>query len=97
MANKQDERYIAIARACIKAVNQIAQGTGDKEKAIESVYQAIDTAFREQNAKLLDDLANVVNTLHVIKDQTINLDDAHRKAADALAGLKSAIPKRSMH
>ncbi len=97
MATKQDERYIAIARACLKAVNQMAREPGDKNQAIAAVYTAIDAAFKEQTAKLADDLAISLGALTNIRDHTINLEDAHKKAAEALARVASTPVKASLH
>ncbi|WP_166260357.1 hypothetical protein [Marinobacter salicampi] len=50
---KQDanaERYIAIAKACLKAINDTASDNGSREDKIQAVYQAIDNAFQQEFA-----------------------------------------------
>ncbi|OZG72043.1 hypothetical protein BTA51_16850 [Hahella sp. CCB-MM4] len=47
MTNK-DERYIKIAKACLRALNDVSTGTEDTQKNIQSVYDAIDLAFRTE-------------------------------------------------
>lgn len=50
---KQDpnaERYIAIAKACLKAINDTASDNGTREEKIQAVYQAIDDAFQQEFA-----------------------------------------------
>lgn len=46
--NPNTERYITIARACLKAINDTAQNSGDREQKIQAVYQAIDQAFQSE-------------------------------------------------
>ncbi|WP_020407663.1 hypothetical protein [Hahella ganghwensis] len=47
MTNK-DERYIKIAKACLRALNDVSTETDDTQKNIQSVYDAIDQAFRTE-------------------------------------------------
>jgi hypothetical protein len=46
--NPNAERYIAIARACLKAINDTTAKAGDREQKIQAVYDAIDTAFQAE-------------------------------------------------
>ena len=46
--NPNTERYIAIARACLKAINDTTAKAGDREQKIQAVYDAIDTAFQAE-------------------------------------------------
>ncbi len=48
--NPNTERYIAIARACLKAINDTAADSGSREDKIQAVYQAIDKAFQAEFA-----------------------------------------------
>lgn len=42
------ERYITIARACLKAINDTAADAGTREQKIQAVYEAIDKAFQSE-------------------------------------------------
>ena len=48
MQDQQNDQYIAIARACLKAINQAADDGRDRAEQIQMVYQAIDDAFQTQ-------------------------------------------------
>lgn len=48
--NANADRYIAIARACLKAINDTATENGSREEKIQAVYQAIDDAFQAEFA-----------------------------------------------
>jgi len=42
------DRYITIARACLKAINDTAADSGTREQKIQAVYEAIDKAFQAE-------------------------------------------------
>jgi predicted DNA-binding protein len=42
------DRYISIARACLKAINDTAADSGTREQKIQAVYEAIDEAFQAE-------------------------------------------------
>lgn len=42
------DRYITIARACLKAINDTAENSGTREQKIQAVYEAIDEAFKAE-------------------------------------------------
>jgi cysteinyl-tRNA synthetase len=44
----QNQRYIRIARACLKAINQASSNSKRREEDIQNIYQAIDDAFRQE-------------------------------------------------
>ena len=48
--NPNAERYISIARACLKAINDTADNAGSREEKIQAVYEAIDKAFQAEFA-----------------------------------------------
>ncbi|WP_339806855.1 hypothetical protein [uncultured Marinobacter sp.] len=50
-ADANTDRYIAIARACLKAINDTAADNGSREQKIQAVYDAIDTAFQAEMAE----------------------------------------------
>ncbi len=97
MASKQDQRYIEIAKACLKALNQAATTPTDREKSIQAVYDAIDTAFGKQTAVIQRELQTANDALKQIRDNTINLNDAQRIAAETLESLTAVIPGKGLH
>lgn len=97
MASKQDQRYIEIAKACLKALNQAATTPTDREKSIQAVYDAIDTAFGKQTAVIQRELQTANDALRQIRDNTINLNDAQRIAAETLESLTAVIPGKGLH
>lgn len=97
MASKQDQRYIQIAKACLKALNHAASNPSEKEKSIQAVYDAIDTAFNKQTAVLQRELQTATKALEQIKNNTINLNDAHRIAIDTLEQLSTVKTEKNLH
>lgn len=97
MASKQDQRYIQIAKACLKALNQAATNPADREKSIQDVYDAIDTAFNKQTAVIQRELQTANQALEQIRDDTINLNDAQKIAADTIETLTTVIPGKGLH
>lgn len=82
MPKDQDQRYIAIARACLKAINTSSESPDEREANIQRVYEAIDTAFREQMAAHETEQQNLLRVLQRIADRATPPDQA-RKLADA--------------
>ncbi len=97
MATKQDQRYNKIAKACLKALNQAASNPSDKEKSIQAVYDAIDTAFNKESAVLQRELQMATKALTEIKNSTINLHDAHKIATDTLENLSTVTTEKNLH
>src|SRR5690554_7849934 len=64
--NPNTERYIAIARACLKAINDTAENAGDREQKIQAVYQAIDAAFQAEFADYRQSIAIMASVLERI-------------------------------
>lgn len=70
------DRYIAIARACLKAINDTAANDGDREKKIQAVYEAIDTAFQAEFSAQRQAAAVMVTVLERIASGELNADQA---------------------
>ena len=97
MASKQDQRYNQIAKACLKALNQAASNPLDREKSVQAVYDAIDTAFNKQSAILQRELQTATQALEKIKNNTTKLSDAHKIAADTLENLTTVAAEKNLH
>ncbi|MCH8499540.1 MAG: hypothetical protein LAT63_13765 [Marinobacter sp.] len=46
--DKNSERYIAIARACLRAINDSSSSKSSQQEKIQAVYEAIDKAFQAE-------------------------------------------------
>lgn len=60
------QRYIAIARACLKAINDAASDQASREQKIQAVYQAIDDAFQAEFAEYRQSVAVMASVLERI-------------------------------
>lgn len=76
--NPNAERYIAIARACLSAINDTATKTRDREQKIQAVYDAIDTAFQAEFKTQRQAVAVMATVLERIASGDLSAD----KAAD---------------
>ncbi|MDX1589449.1 MAG: hypothetical protein R3296_10975 [Oleiphilaceae bacterium] len=82
--NDQDQRYIAIARACLKAINTSSDTPDQRDANIQRVYDAIDVAFREQMAAHEADQQNLLRILQRIADSATPPEQARKLASAAL-------------
>lgn len=89
------ERYIAIARACLKAINDTAANSGSREEKIQAVYQAIDKAFQAEFADYRQSVAIMATVLERIASGELDADKAASLARKTLdqqpAGTKTGI------
>lgn len=84
MPKDQDKRYIAIAQACLKAINTSSENPEARESNIQRVYDAIDLAFREQLAGYETNEQNLLRVLQRIADDSTPADQARKLAKAAL-------------
>ena len=78
------ERYIAIARACLKAINDTAADAGSREQKIQAVYQAIDHAFQAKFADYRQSVAVMGTVLERIASGQLDADAAASLAEKTL-------------
>jgi len=64
----RNQRYSAIAKACLAVLNHKSFSNKSKQQQIEAVYAAIDNAFNEQQELLLKDIELMQKTLNAIHD-----------------------------
>lgn len=79
------ERYITIARACLKAINDTAEHAGSREEKIQAVYQAIDTAFQAEFSEYRQSVAIMGTVLERIASGQLDAGaaaDLARKTLD---------------
>jgi len=84
MSDEQDQRYITIARACLKAINTATDNPEEREDNIRRVYEAIDTAFREQMSAHETEIHNLVRVIQRIADDRTPPEQARKLARAAL-------------
>ena len=78
------ERYIAIARACLKAINDTATDNGSREEKIQAVYQAIDSAFQAEFSEYQQNIAIMATVLERIAAGDLTADKAAELARQTL-------------
>jgi uncharacterized protein YukE len=85
MQDQQNDAYIAIARACLKAINQAADDGRDRAEQIQMVYQAIDEAFQEQFEPYRQQLRDYHSILHRIASGELSAQQMVELAEAAVA------------
>ncbi len=82
--NPNAERYITIARACLKAINDTAANTASREQKINAVYEAIDTAFQAEFGEYRQSVAVMATVLERIASGDLSADAAASLAKKTL-------------
>ncbi|HDZ38030.1 MAG TPA: hypothetical protein ENH62_07060 [Marinobacter sp.] len=95
--NPNTERYITIARACLKAINDTAKNSGDREQKIQAVYQAIDSAFQEEFADYRQSVAIMATVLERIASGQLDGEKAADLARKTLDQQPENTRKTMMH
>ncbi|MBS3804229.1 MAG: hypothetical protein KGY54_06745 [Oleiphilaceae bacterium] len=78
------DRYIAIARACLKAINETASDNGTQEEKIQAVYQAIDDAFKQEFADYRQSTEVMISVLEKIASGQMDATTAQSLAQKTL-------------
>ncbi|WP_166269384.1 hypothetical protein [Marinobacter caseinilyticus] len=99
MPNQKDnaERYISIARACLKAINDSASNNGSREQKIQAVYEAIDHAFQEEFAEYRQSVAVMATVLERIGSGELDVDAASSLARKTLDQQPASVHKAVIH
>ncbi|MBL1272476.1 MAG: hypothetical protein COB25_008525 [Oceanospirillales bacterium] len=95
--NPNAERYITIARACLRAINDTAKNSGDREQKIQAVYQAIDTAFQAEFADYRESVAIMATVLERIASGQLDGEKAADLARKTLDQQPDNTRKAMMH
>lgn len=83
--NPNAERYITIARACLKAINDTADDSSNREQKINAVYEAIDNAFQTEFSEYRQSVAVMATVLERIASGDLSAaaaTDLARKTLD---------------
>lgn len=95
--NPNTERYIAIARACLKAINDTASDNGSREEKIQAVYQAIDQAFQAEFAQYRQSVAIMATVLERIASGQLDADQAATLARQTIEQQPESTNNNLMH
>ncbi len=95
--NPNTERYITIARACLKAINDTTKNSGDREQKIQAVYQAIDSAFQAEFADYRESVAIMATVLERIASGQLDGEKAADLARKTLDQQPENTRKAMMH
>lgn len=91
------ERYIAIARACLKAINDTASAQGSREEKIQAVYQAIDDAFQAEFSEYRQSVAVMSTVLERIAAGDLSAEKAAILARQTLDQQPDIASNTQMH
>lgn len=91
------DRYISIARACLKAINDTAADNSSREQKIQAVYQAIDAAFEQEFADQRQAIAVMASVLERIASGEMSADEAAKLASITLDQNPAAASHGKMH
>lgn len=91
------DRYISIARACLRAINDTATGPTSREEKIQAVYQAIDDAFQAEFAEQRQAMAVMASVLERIATGKLSADEATTLARITLDQHPTATSTGQMH
>ena len=95
--NPNTERYITIARACLKAINDTAETSGSREEKIQAVYEAIDSAFQAEFADYRQSVAIMATVLERIASGQMDADKAVDLARKTLEQQPESTRSALMH
>jgi len=91
------DRYIAIARACLQAINQSATEDSTRAEKIQAVYEAIDDAFQAELAEYRQSVAIMSTVLERIGSGALDAKAAASLASKTLAQQPESIREQMMH
>ncbi|SFR78489.1 hypothetical protein SAMN05216203_3033 [Marinobacter daqiaonensis] len=98
MSNQDNtDRYISIARACLRAINDTASDSGSREEKIQAVYGAIDEAFQAEFAEQRQAMAVMASVLERIASGHLDGNEAAKLARITLDQNPKTIRQASMH
>ena len=95
--NPNAERYISIARACLKAINDTAEDAGSREQKIQAVYEAIDHAFQAEFSDYRQSVAIIATVLERIASGQLDGEKAADLARKTLDKQPESTRKALMH
>ncbi|WP_148863241.1 hypothetical protein [Marinobacter fonticola] len=91
------ERYIKIARACLRAINESGTSGESREEKIQKVYDAIDDAFQAEFNDYQQSLAVMGSVLERIASGQLSAEDAATLARKTLASSGHNVTQKPVH
>lgn len=91
------DRYISIARACLRAINDTATDSGSREEKIQAVYEAIDDAFQSEFAEQRQAIDVMASVLERIASGELGNEDAATLARITLDQTPNAASQGRIH
>lgn len=91
------ERYIAIARACLRAINDASADNGSREQKIQAVYEAIDEAFQAEFEDYQQSVAVMASVLERIASGQLDAGAAASLARKTLDQQPAGTSQGIMH
>jgi len=95
--NPNTERYITIARACLKAINDTASDNGSREQKIQAVYEAIDSAFQAEFSDYQQSIAIMATVLERIGSGDLSAEKAATLARQTLEQQPQTSKNQQVH
>lgn len=96
-SNANSERYIKIARACLRAINTSATSGESRERQIQTVYDAIDEAFQAEFQDYRESLAVMSSVLERIASGELSSEAASELARKTLTGSGHNVTRNPIH
>ena len=95
--DKNSERYINIARACLRAINDSSSNKSSQQEKIQAVYDAIDKAFQAEFQDYGQALAVMATVLEKIASGELTADAAASLAKKTLSQYENLKPASAVH
>jgi len=84
MPEEKSERYIKIARACLRAINDVSRNNSTRDESVKSVYEAIERAFAEEMEDYREEVEVMGSVLERIASGDLSAEQMRHLARQAL-------------
>ena len=88
MPEEKSDRYIKIARACLRAINDVSRNNASRDQSVKTVYEAIENAFAEEMADYRGEIDVMESVLERIASGNLSPDAMRQLARKALQDRK---------
>ena len=84
MSEDKSDHYIKIARACLRAINEVSRDTPSRDESVQKVYSAIEDAFNNEMQFYQEELAVLTSVLERIASGQLSLEKSRELAQETL-------------
>lgn len=84
MSEDKSDRYIKIARACLRAINEVSRDAPSRDESVQKVYTAIEEAFNSEMQFYQEELAIMASVLERIANGQLSLEKSRELAQETL-------------